>query len=133
MADDGIEVPHDDFGWLLDHVGDGALVLGGYGAEVEDDDPEDDIGEDDEDLDDMFDIDEETFERFEEEIEDDAHAMLMVTDNYDTGRVTRSGMVFETEDSVPEPALLAELIAGTADEGNVYAEGRAIVVEAFWE
>lgn len=124
-AESGISVDDPDFSWLLDTCGAGAFTLGAH---------RDDTGENNQTITDSdfeYGIPTETLEAFEGFLSD-AVAQLLVVDVHDGGRVTRSGLVFESESAVPSKQELATVMAGTADRVNVLVEGNRVVVEGFF-
>lgn len=133
----GVDVGNEDFAWLLERCGDGAMVLGAAGEDLPDETEqedadgteENDVGGDLEDLN----IDPETVEAFNEMLEEhEGRAVLMVADAHDEQRVTRSGFAFESGDDLPDSEELADLIAGDAADTNIVEEANRIIVEAFW-
>jgi hypothetical protein len=117
--------------WLLARCGDGALVLAGAGqqftrlattdASRAETDPT------------AFGLDRRTAEEFETLFEEnDGSAAVMVVDDHDGGRVTRSGFAFGNGDSVPDSRRFGDLVARGASDRTVVTEDNRLVVEAFW-
>jgi hypothetical protein len=118
--------------WLLERCGDGALVLVGSGKGITRASGSEDSNDTDTDLG-TFGIDKQQAEEFETLLtENDATAAVMVVDDHDPGRVTRSGFAFSSADSMPDAEMIADLIAGEASERNLLVSENRLVVEAFW-
>lgn len=117
--------------WLLARCGDGALVLAGAGqqftrlATTDSSRTETDPT--------AFGPDSATVAEFETLFADsDGSAAVMVVDDHDDGRVTRSGFAFGSSDSVPASQRFGNLVAPEADDSAVVTEDNRLVVEAFW-
>lgn len=124
-ASAGVDVG-DDLAWLVEHCGDGAFVFGGAGGEVTDDEEEEEL---DGEL--VPGVDNETVEAFEELV-GEPEGILLVADGHESGRVTRSGIAFESAEAVPDEDELAAVLAAGAAETSTLTEGNRIFVEAVW-
>jgi hypothetical protein len=109
----------EDVAWLLEHCGDGAFVYGGAADKT---DGSEGL------LTEFSDADEETISAFQELI-GPATAMLHAAEGHEDGRVTRSGLVFESADAVPDADELASVLVPSAPEPTVVVDGKRVMVE----
>ena len=109
----------EDVAWLLEHCGDGAFVYGGAADET---DGSEGL------LTEFSDADEETISALQELI-GPATAMLHAAEGHEDGRVTRSGLVFESADAVPDADELASVLVPSAPEPTVVVDGKRVMVE----
>ena len=109
----------EDIAWLLEHCGDGAFVYGGAADET---DGSEGL------LTEFSDADEETISALQELI-GPATAWLHAAEGHEDSRVTRSGLVFESADAVPDADELASVLVPSAPEPTVVVDGRRVMVE----
>ncbi|PSQ63612.1 MAG: hypothetical protein BRD21_02010 [Halobacteriales archaeon SW_8_66_22] len=109
----------EDVAWLLEHCGDGAFVYGGAADET---DGSEGL------LTEFSDADEETISALQELI-GPATAWLHAAEGHEDGRVTRSGLVFESADAVPDADELASVLVPSAPEPTVVVDGKRVMVE----
>jgi hypothetical protein len=109
----------EDVAWLLEHCGDGAFVYGGAADET---DGSEGL------LTEFSDADEETISALQELI-GPATAWLHAAEGHEDSRVTRSGLVFESADAVPDADELASVLVPSAPEPTVVVDGKRVMVE----